>query len=183
LFFVLVWANGRSLFDGMNGANSEQPFAPTANGQAIQQRTARPSNSERPFAQTKTKNKDKEQRQRTKKIARVQRQPKRRADPIRDAMFNAIREVTDSDTSIPSKASHVGKACSELLGAEKPYTPDEVRKWAADLQRQKWWQGGPPSVQYLIREIHRVRQAHPATKPQGVSNERTSYRYPDEERN
>jgi hypothetical protein len=78
--------------------------------------------------------------------------PKKRQ---RDELFDAVAEVTASDPK--ASGSFVGRVCKALRSADPPYTPEEVRRFAANVQRESWWQGGPPSLGYIEKNIGRVR--------------------------
>ncbi len=54
-------------------------------------------------------------------------------------LWDAIVEVTGSDASIKSVASHVGKVKKALLAADPPYTAEDVRKLAAIAPRELPW--------------------------------------------
>lgn len=48
----------------------------------------------------------------------------------RNALFDALAEVTGSDATIPSKARQLGTMAAELAKADPPYSPEEVREFA-----------------------------------------------------
>jgi hypothetical protein len=72
-----------------------------------------------------------------------------------DPLFDAVAEVTASDPTV--SGSHIGRVCKLLRGADPPYTPDEVRRWAALVCQQWPNQQGPPTLGMIEKHIGRVR--------------------------
>lgn len=81
----------------------------------------------------------------------------------RDPLFDAVAEATGSDPHVAG--SHVAKVRHLLAGADPPYTPDEVRAFAARLAEFCPWareQGRTrPTLGELEKHIGRVRAAAP----------------------
>jgi len=72
----------------------------------------------------------------------------------RDELFDAVCEVTGSDPKV--SASHVAKVCKALRSADPQYTPDEVRRFRAEVNTWKNFTG-PPSLGLLAERIGLVR--------------------------
>lgn len=83
-----------------------------------------------------------------------------KAPSNRDELFDAVAQVTGSDRL--ASGSHIGRVCKNLRKASPPYSPDEVRTWAALVQGEGWFTGFP-SLGHLEKTIGRVRARPPAT--------------------
>lgn len=99
-----------------------------------------------------------------------------RKERARDAMFDAIVEVTRTDPTIRGNGATIGKVKAELLAAKPPYTPEEVREfgrlWFAD-----GWRKEPPTLWKLRELIGRVRVRPPAPQSvEGIEVDSEGYR-------
>lgn len=93
----------------------------------------------------------------------------------RNALFDAIVEVTGVDDSIRSHAKTVGIKAAELAKAKPPYTPDEVREfgrryhefcsWARDKGRDRPSPGELVKWISLLRAKKKPPQPAPNLKP------------------
>lgn len=74
----------------------------------------------------------------------------------RDPLFDAVAEVTGSDPVVTG--SHVGKVTALLRKAEPPYTPEEVRDFAARFaQLCPWSEGRRPTIGEIEKNIGLLR--------------------------
>jgi hypothetical protein len=93
-----------------------------------------------------------------------------------DPLFEAIVAVTGADRVV--SRAHIGRVLKELRAADPPYTPEEVCRWGELVTGNRSWDGGPPPLGLLSKDIGRVR--HPASAPpkKGTRHDRRrSFRY------
>jgi hypothetical protein len=84
----------------------------------------------------------------------------------RDPIFDAIVEVTDADPKM--NGAHIGKVAAKLKNAVPPYTPEEIRKLPATLQKQTWWKTGQiVTVGCVDKHIYLVRLRNRASPSGG----------------
>lgn len=88
-----------------------------------------------------------------------------RAGRPRDLLFDAICAICVIDPSVKGNGASVGRVRAELIAAQPPYTPDEIRAfgqwWNSDDFRRK---RGPPTLWKLREQIGIVRNGN-GSKP------------------
>lgn len=82
----------------------------------------------------------------------------------RDLLWDAIVDVTGVDSA--TAAPMIGKVKKALLEANPPFTPEEVRKFAAQMPLRFPWARGNLTLSFLQQNIGTVRQ--PLPKEQGA---------------
>lgn len=72
-----------------------------------------------------------------------------------DELFDAVAEVTASDPKV--SGSHIGRVCKALRSADPPYTPAEVRRFAAIAPGNFAWHKGQLTLGMIEKYIGIVR--------------------------
>lgn len=82
-------------------------------------------------------------------------EPDKAAPRKADELFDAVAEVTASDPKV--SGSHIGRICKALRSADPPYTPAEVRKFAAMVPGKFSWHTGQLTLGMVGKYIGIVR--------------------------